>query len=70
MAADQPSRAELIAELTRLNHYGRELARGKNDAELFRELARLHSDRQAIRGIFNYKIFGPAAASGGSPKRG
>ena len=51
---------ELIAELKSLSLYWRELSAGKDDEEIARVLARLKTDRKTIKGIFNYKIFGPA----------
>jgi hypothetical protein len=59
MALPRRSREELIAELKSLSLYWRELSEGKSDEEIARELARLKSDRKAIKGIFNYKILGP-----------
>jgi len=59
MAVPRRSREELIAELKSLSFYWRELSEGKDDEEIARELARLQSDRKAIKGIFNYKILGP-----------
>ncbi len=61
MPPASPPREELVAELQRLNYYGRELSQGKTDADLARELARLKTDRQALKGIFNYKFLGPAS---------
>lgn len=60
MAESTPSREQLIAELKRLSYYWRELSEGKDDEAIARELARLKADRKAIKGIFNYKTFGPA----------
>jgi hypothetical protein len=57
MPPDARSRQELIADLKRLSFYWRELSQDRSDAELAQELARLQTDRQAVKGIFNYKIF-------------
>jgi len=52
----ESKKEKLVAELQKINFYGREMSEGKSEAELEKLVEDLKQARQTIKSIFPYKI--------------